>query len=1527
MLCKLFAESRYKEAGRLVPEGARKGTKPASAQLVCQLPLSSMGKDQFAVGPRILLLLLFLIPGEASTSTPEPQYLVLVPFLIHAETSEKICVHLSHLNESVSLSITLEYEGQNRSLIDNVLAEKDFFGCIPFTVPRWNGSSVVLLRVVVKGPTHEFRSQKTVLVKNLESLAFVQTDKPIYKPGQKVLFRIISLNEDFLPLNEKFPLVYIEDPYENRLIQWQDVQLQNGFTRLSFPLTFEPIHGTYKVVVQKRSGNNIEHRFEVKERELPKYEVSVKLPRIITIYTEELKVTACGTYTYGKPVPGLVKVRVCRKYAESRSQCSRRMPEAICEDFSGETDAHGCLTRVVKTNIFELKRKGYDMSIRVTAQLIEEGTGLELIGFSYTEITSTLSKVTFEEMDTYYKPGLPLFVRVKLVDSIGVPMANETIQIRIAMPPYSASYKTDGHGKARFFINTDNFTEQSIHVEALYKSPDDCFDMSWVTPSHQSATKTAFYHYSPSKSYIHIDSVPETLSCGHIQPLKVRYILNLDAVAEKIHFYYLVMAKGGIVESGIHAEPVENGKAKGMFLLDLSVDIKTAPVLNLFLYVILPSGELVADTIEFAVENCFSNKVKLSFSAAEGLPNSKTQLHLAAYKDSLCAIRAVDKSVLKPEAELSPRTVYNLLPVKNLRGYSYQNHRLDEPNMEQCVTPKHTIVDGIHYSPFSHGKGDPYELMKNFGLKVFTNVKIHQPEFCNTVLNRGGVPGFRSVRMSYEHPASPVVRAGAPMDRTLSPETWLWLEASVNSDGQADVPVTIPDTITEWNAGAFCTSAEAGFGLSQTVSIKTSQPFFLEVSLPYSVVRGEAFVLKATVFTYLQHCIRVAISLAPSVDFVASPLENEEESYCLCMSERQMVSWTVTPKSLGEVNVTVSAESIKSEKLCGNEIVKIPSEGQTDTVIKSFLVEPEGVENEVVFNNVICGTGDSEAPVSLTVPENVVEGSARAYFCVLGDILGTALQNLQQLLRLPYGCGEQNMVLFAPNIYILDYLNKTEQLTEETRSKAIGYLVAGYQRQLKYKHTDGSYSTFGLRHHVQGNTWLTAFVLKSFAQARSYIFVEDQLITDAQASLVSRQKENGCFQSSEHLLNNAIKGGVDDEVTLSAYITIALLEIPLPVSHPVVRNALFCLETAAQAEDIHVYTRALLAYAFALAGKEEKKKEMLSSLEEAAVKEGDGSMHWQKPGRQQKEPNQPFYEPPASSAEVEMTGYVLLAHLTEKPVLSKEALTTASKIVKWLSKQQNPTGGFSSAQDTVVALQALSLYGASTYSKTDAQAEAKLLSGKEVQHQFQVDKHNRLLLQCGAVAKVPGDYSVQVTGEGCVYAQTTLKYNVQPRHEGETFALEVHTVPETCTGPKANVVFDVVINVSYTGKRPTPNVAIIDVKMLSGFIPVKSSVRKLEMPRMIKRTEESRGDRVIEYIELHERDVKQTEVSTNHVLLYLKQMSNVTQSYSFTVEREAPVQDLKPALVKVYDYYETDDFVVAEYNTPCSTGEIKQKTA
>ena len=57
--------------------------------------------------------------------------------------------------------------------------------------------------------------------------------------------------------------------------------------------------------------------------------------------------------------------------------------------------------------------------------------------------------------------------------------------------------------------------------------------------------------------------------------------------------------------------------------------------------------------------------------------------------------------------------------------------------------------------------------------------------------------------------------------------------------------------------------------------------------------------------------------------------------------------------------------------------------------------------------------------------------------------MGPTLSNLDQLLRLPTGCGEQNMIKFAPNIFVMQYLQATDQITDELRQKALGYMKTG----------------------------------------------------------------------------------------------------------------------------------------------------------------------------------------------------------------------------------------------------------------------------------------------------------------------------------------------------------------------------------------------------------------------------------------------------------------------------------------------------
>ncbi|NWW72563.1 A2MG protein, partial [Climacteris rufus] len=402
----------------------------------------------------------------------------------------------------------------------------------------------------------------------------------------------------------------------------------------------------------------------------------------------------------------------------------------------------------------------------------------------------------------------------------------------------------------------------------------------------------------------------------------------------------------------------------GTFQLTFSVEAAIAPVADMLVYTTLSSGEVIASSEHFQVEMCFPNKVRLSFAPKEGLPASNTRLQLHTSPRSLCALRAVDKSVLlmKPENELSPSSVYPLLQPKAPQGYNFIDYYMEKDNVNPCVSLDDLSLNGFLYMPFStDGEGDAYDILKALGLKVFTSSKIHKPELCkhypepmmersysgSTVLSilkfYLRITTTWRKKLDYDMAEDMVDGHAVETVRKYFPETWIWDIVSVNSEGKADLDVTIPDTITEWKANAFCTSADTGFGLSPTVSLRAFQPFFVELTMPYSVVRGESFTLKATVFNYLPACIRVSVSLAESTHFLAAPVGKQEESHCICVNERKTVAWAVTPRSLEQVEFSVTTEALQNKQPCRNMVVDTPEKGRKDTVIRQLLVEVCGL--------------------------------------------------------------------------------------------------------------------------------------------------------------------------------------------------------------------------------------------------------------------------------------------------------------------------------------------------------------------------------------------------------------------------------------------------------------------------------------------------------------------------------------------------------------------------------------------------------
>ncbi|NWS39555.1 A2MG protein, partial [Probosciger aterrimus] len=1284
------------------------------------------------------------------------------------------------------------------------------FQCISFQPEK-----VVFLHVLIhSGENVLFEGRKKVLVKPQKNVILVETDKGLYKPGETVRFRIVNFNEDLKVIKNDYSQIWLQDPEHNRIAEWLDVKSRHGIVDLSFPLASEVPLGKYTISVQRGMAQKT---FSVEEYVLKKFQIKIEHPPFITTANEEFQLKVCGMYIYGKPIQGKIQVNFI----------------TLSQFLEG-----------VKTETLEINKT--DSHIIAVGKMVEDGTGgpyptsltlsfpkpedfsslhpgAETMEITRIPIATRMKSIEFINLHLFYKRGLPYTGKLELLSS-----AISSGKLEAVLQHFRQMVTKEGVQASLYHLilianswfcvlkgtySLGNDDEQDSSES--YTEVEDSFH--WLKP-----------FYSESNSFLEIKARNDMMACD--QEHEVQTLL----------FVLQVVAKGKILFSGEKQVPInQHENLQGSFSLTLTVGNDFLPDIQLLLYAVLLDGEVVADVEEFQVEKCFRHKVSLEFSHKEEVPGSKVNLNLKAAPGSLCSVHAVDKSVLLENNNTLTANTVNIVNIP-------------------CSL---LFITNLLFSLFS----------QRLRMKILTNTRIKKPVSCMQ-------PGFekkmysRKDNVAESHvvhgDSAPPSQDKKPKPRTLFPETWIWDLVSVGDDGQVSLQVAVPDTITEWNANTFCV-ADTGFGLSPLTTLKVFQPFFVDLSLPYSVIQGETFSLKATVFNYLKDCIQVRTTLTETPELQVGACPGCQFTSCLCTNEAKTFMWNVT------------AIRLDSHSLCDKRVTVTPLRGERDTVIKPLLVKPGGVLQEKTQNAFLCAADNTVSEeFSLTLPAKVLEGSGRATFSVIGDIMGPALQNLDQLLMMPFGCGEQNMVQFAPNIFILQYLNKTKQLVPEIEDKALKFLKTGYQRQLLYKHDDGSYSAFG-KGDNQGNTWLTAFVARSFGQASSHIYINRDHVHSALLWLQKHQLPSGCFQSVGKLFNNDLKGGVDDTISLTAYIAAALVELHLEKNVTMLDNALHCLKNVTL-DKTSLYVKALMAYVFTLSKDMEMREQLLHMLEKETELLTSHSSSEE-----------------SSSSMIETVAYILLAHVSKPDLAFNEA--SVSKIVHWLSGKRNAFGGFASTQDTVVSLQALAQYAALIPQEIrDVKVTVK---GKETSPlEFHVHRSNKLVLHQTSLPAVPGMYTVQATGSGCVYVQryflphqTTLYYNIPPPATEEVFILDVETVPREYDGVREQL--DIHVSVSYVGDRETSNMALVVVEMLSGFIPVTSSVKALEKIPLVKKT----------------------EVKPDKVTIYLEELGKISLKFNISVEQDLEVQNLKAATVYVYDYYKPDDHTAREYVFPCSS--------
>lgn len=538
-----------------------------------------------------------------------------------------------------------------------------------------------------------------------------------------------------------------------------------------------------------------------------------------------------------------------------------------------------------------------------------------------------------------------------------------------------------------------------------------------------------------------------------------------------------------------------------------------------------------------------------------------------------------------------------------------------------------------------------------------------------------------------------------------------------------------------------------------------------------------------------------------------------------------------------------------------------------DGLEKPLRVIPEGIPRTITSSALlIVNQQNPTAAASLqcNYPDGTYEDTKQIISTVIGDILGNALNNLENLIQLPGGCGEQTLLSLVPDLSIHAYLEASEKLTPELDAKLKQYEEFGYQNQLSYRRSDGGFSAFG-NNDPASSTWLTAYTVKAFADARRYIYVDPAVIDSALAFIFSQQplSGGGKFDEPGRVIHSDMQGGSGNGITMTAYISIVVKSLLDDYPQYQSNYDLAIGYLVSQASSItDVYELGIVGYALKLAGRSES-DDLFSKFFDLRV-ETPTTIQWKKTL------DPPPYSYGANSLDIEISAYGL------KYLIAYERFDDAIKVVKYLMSQSNEFGGYGSSQDTVVALDALSHFARSF--KLNSNVQLQLTPDAGSSFNANIDSTNVLTLQQFQLDKATTrlDVAASTSSSGLAVVSLICNYYQDPSKVIPFFRVSY----EFYRNCRYAIGFRVCTSYIPSG---TSNMAIVRVKMPSGF-----------------RYEQWWGGP-------NNPDVSKVEVTNSGSLVtfYFNTIGNKDSCIDVNAYRYNFVSELKGGTIVVNDYYDT----------------------
>ena len=1126
--------------------------------------------------------------------------------------------------------------------------------------------------------------------------SYIYTDRPVYRPAQKVYFKGILRQwgrNGYQLIDSKTVRVSVEDPNQGKILE-KDLPLSSrGTFSGEIDISGEAPLGSYNITASIGEARSSGY-FEVQEYKKPEFKVTVKGPKEFAAVGEKVKFTINANYFFGAPVTNadvhyyIYKQRYYHWWWDSEDEFD---DAAGPENEGGDDEDYGYYGNDLVTEgdaalnargeayvDFEVPapdpKEEWDYSYRLEAQVTDSSRREMQGAASFIGTRGRVVADAYPERYLYYQ-GDAAKIRVKTADYAGKPLT-EKVTLKFIEQKFEKKEKEEEYNGYKY-----KTYEYILHERELGSAEVN-------TDSQGNAT----YDFTvPSPGSIYVKAI--VTENGKQIANRGGSFWAPDKKGEWADFSYRDYDEKAIklVPDKKSYKPGETAHVLAMLPADkvhLLVTTELSEVLSV--RQISASGRSIV--IDVPIEKNYAPNVYLDVSfVKDNDMYNQSQLIAVPARDKMLKLDIVpNKSEFKPREAAS----YTIL-ARNEDGSPAANTEVSLG-----------IVDEAIYSIASETAGN---IKRDFYGRRYNEVQTSLAVHYTFTGHAGDKPADLAKNKSASQLADFKNESSfaEPTVRKEFKDTAFWQpDVVTGGDGKATVSFKLPDNLTTWRATARAVTEDTRVG-SAVQKTLARKDVIMRLQMPRFLTEGDTVTISGVVHNFLTSDKSTRISLDLNG---AQLLDSPATTVTIRPNGEHRVDWRVQANQVGKLTL----------------LAKALTDTESDAVEMSMEILPHGLK-QTNGNSTAITQNDGEQTFSLDLPgkANVQARSLRIE--ASPSIAGALFGALDYLTSFPYGCTEQTMSSFLPNIIVAQTLKDVPAAKIRASNDLDQKVNKGLDRLYAYQHGDGGW---GWWKDDKSDPFMTAYVVDGLTMASRAGYQ-----VDGWRHGQARQKLSSLLSAGKNDNGNPI-----DEET-RAYMIYAFTESGESDGH-------FLEELYGKRNNLGPYGRALLA--LALQGRKDGRAKEIASLIEGAAQRDEFEVHWQ-------------------TARVNDYGRDVYLD-AEATALSLKALSQINpgsellpKAARWLVKNRRNGHYWLSTKETAFAI-----YGLTDYLKVskelspDYSFEVYLngvkVAGQRVGANDATNAQSVVITKNGGEVGASNQIKIVKHGKGALYVSSALEY-------------------------------------------------------------------------------------------------------------------------------------------------------------------------